>query len=299
MKKTFWIIALIVLAAAGLACNLPLGMGGTGSTAEEFPDIDSDAFSVSARDALLEPEPLSSAQRQILAAKGTPNRFTILFSGSMREETWYYDYLGYEVTFRNGDVFTEGELPVSNVSTTAFSIYAPWEFTGAMGLSELLTVSGSESFAVETLDEVFEGDASLVYMDGLDAGFRDDRLVFIRALPLRYGELSLPVEGGLTPEEASHQGTHTYQVYCEYSDGMTDEYTDTKTWAFEGDGVNIDDTEFVPRIAENYYGFEYDGGEYYFMFAAYGVNLSGGFFEEDEAGLMDYITYFCTMILDE
>jgi hypothetical protein len=295
MKKAFW-IALIVLVTAGLACNLPLGIDGTGPTSEVLPDADSDNFSVSVRNALLEPEPLSGAQRQILAAKGTPNRFTILFLDGIREETWFYDHLVYEVTFRNGDVFTEGESTVRDTSMVAFSEYAPWEFNGSMGLSELLTVSGSESFAVEPLDEVFEGDASLVYMNGLDAGFRDDKLVFIRAIPLGSSDQNLTAEDGLTPAEAAHQGTHTYQVYCVYSDGLTDEYEDTKTWSFEGDGVNIDDMEFISKIAENHYGFSDEDGEYNIIFEENIVVLTGGFFEEDVEGTLDYITFTCKMI---
>jgi hypothetical protein len=298
MKKAFW-IAPIVFVVAGLSCNLPLGLSDNGSVIESLPDANSETFSVAARDALLEMEELSGAQRQVLAVKGTPNRFTILFSDSMREETWYYDHLAYEVTFRNGDVFTEGGSAVADTSMVAFSDYAPWEFNGSMGLSELLAVSGSESFAIEPLDEVFEGDASLVYMDGLDAGFRNDRLVFIRAIPLSLSNQDFPVEDGLTPAEAIHQGPHTYQVYCEYSDGLIDEYSDTKTWSFEEDGVNIDGLEYIPKIAENRYGFDDEDGEYVIIFNEDIVTLTGGFFEEEESGSMVYITFVCVMTLDE
>lgn len=294
MKKAFW-IALIVLGAAGLACNLPLGRNNNGSAAEALPDVDSNTFSISPRDALLAPEELSGAQRQVLAVKGTPNRFTILFSDGVREETWYYDHLGYEVTFRNGEVFTEGESALAETSMVAFSDYAPWDFNDSMGLSELLTVSGSESFAVEPLDDIFEDDVSLVYMDGLDAGFRNDKLVFVRAIPLKLSDQDLHAGDGLTPEEAAHQGTHTYQVYCVYSDGLTDEYEDTKTWSFEGDGVNIDDMEFISKIAENHYGFSDEDGEYNIIFEENIVVLTGGFFEEDVEGTIDYITFTCKM----
>ncbi len=294
MKKSFW-IALIILAAAGLACNLPLGINRTGSTSEVLPDADSENFTVSARTAFLEPEPLSSAQRQILSAKGTPNRFMILFLDGVREETWYYDYLGYEVTFRNGDIFTEGESSVTDISVTIYSDFSPWEFNGEMGLSELLTVNGSESFVVEPLDDVFKDDISLVYMDGLDAGFRNDKLVFVRVIPLKLSDQDLPAGDGLTPEEAAHQGTHTYQVYCVYSDGLIDEYEDTKTWSFEGDGVDIDGMEFISKIAENHYGFSDEDGEYNIIFEENIVVLTGGFFEENVEGTIDYITFTCKM----
>ncbi len=245
MKKSFW-IALIVLAAAGLACNLPLGINRTGSTSEVLPDADSENFTVSARTAFLEPEPLSSAQRQILSAKGTPNRFTILFLDGVREETWYYDYLGYEVTFRNGDIFTEGESSVTDISVTLYSDFSPWEFNGEMGLSELLEVSGSDSFGIETLDDVFQGEVSLIYLNGLDAGFRDNKMIFIRSIPVvgddsGFTDATENVDeltpgnssSSLTAAETFHEGTHTYQSYCEYSDGLTDEYSDDMTWLFK------------------------------------------------------------------
>lgn len=298
MKRSFW-IAVIVLMVASLACNLPIGDRGNGPSTESLPDVDAESFSTSVQEGVLEQEELSGAQRQVLVTWGQPNRFTILFSDGIREEIWFYDHLAYEVTFRNGDVLTEGEAAVTDTSLVAFSDYVPWTFNSEMGLSELIAVSGSDSFGIESLDEVFEDGASLVYMNGLDAGFRNDRLVFIRAIPLRISDQDLPVEDGLTPAEAVHQGTHTYQVYCEYSDGLIDEYSDTKTWSFEEDGVNIDGREFISKIAENYYGFDDEDGEYHITFKESVVTLDGGFFEEDESGSLVHITFICTMRLEE
>ncbi len=107
MKKTYlW--AILILLAASLACNLPfLSSSSSSSASQEAPGaaLPDDYDVVIADESVLEPVNLSGAQRQVLLAKGSPNRFTLMFLDGMREETWYYDHLGYEVTFRNGEIF--------------------------------------------------------------------------------------------------------------------------------------------------------------------------------------------------
>ena len=104
MKKTYlW--AILMLVAASLACNLPFVSSPSNDSPDDLAVALPDSYEVEISDAsLLEPVDLSGAQRQVLLARGAPNRFSLMFSDGMREETWYYDHLGYEVTFRNGEI---------------------------------------------------------------------------------------------------------------------------------------------------------------------------------------------------
>ena len=302
MKKQI-LLAWIILLLASLACNLPFG---SAKEPAGFPDPDTDNFEIVIEDqTILEPISLSAAQRQILTAKGAPNRFTLMFSDGIREETWFYDHLGYEVIFRNGEVYTEGETEAVDASGIV-SVYYPWQFNGEMGLSELLSVSGSEAFGLESLEDVFEEDVSLVYLTGLDAGFRGDRLLFVRAVPVGEGAREMPItiqadEGDsetdghddLSPAEAAHVGTHSYEMYCVYSDDMTEEDTDQITWSFSEEGVYYNGDGPYPKISQNYYGVQDSYGDLFILFDEAVVTITGAFTEEDESGNQASITFTC------
>ena len=304
MKKQI-LLAWILLLLAALACNLPFG-GGKDTVG--LPDAEAETFSIVIEDeTVLEPVPLSAAQRQILTTKGSPNRFSIMFPDEIREETWYYDHLGYEVTFRNGEIFTEGTIEAVNASGFV-SVYYPWQFNGEMGLSELLSVSESESFGVESLEEVFEEDVSLVYLTGLDAGFRGDRLLYVRAVPLGDGarDLAIMVEEveateseessvDLSTAEAVHAGTHSYDMYCLYSDETSEEETDQITWTFTDEGVYFDGDGPYPKVNEDYYGIQDEYSEFFILFKENVVTITGEFLQEDEAGNQSSVTFTCAL----
>jgi hypothetical protein len=297
----------LVLLFAGLACNLPLGLGGGSEPDAGLPDVESESFTVNAADeTLLAPVDLSGAQRQVLAVRGIPNRFMVRFSEELREETWYYDVAGYDITFRNGETYTENQTDPVPVDLVLESDYVPWWFNGAMGLSELLVISGSDAFAVESLEEVFMEEVSLVTLPGLDAGFRGEELLFVRALPMGAAEFQMvmaedavePVEqpgagSGLTAAELAHEGTHTYNVYCTYSDGLVDEYSDTITWTFTGDAVYYDDIESYPWVDENYYALTDDLGAITIYFKENVITITSEFPEENADGEVVMISGVC------
>ena len=319
-KKLLWIV--VVLIAASLACGLPfMGSGdetSSGSTNDDngLPGADTDTYDVSVKNAaLLEPVELSPAQRQVLTVKGPPNRFTLTFSDEMREECWYYDHLGYQVTFRNGDTYTEDNAGTPVDAAGIVSIYYPWQFNGQMGLSELLTVSETESFAVESLEEAFQEDMSIVYLKGLDVGFRGGKILYIRSIPIGEGarEMAISVEVVETieaeevPEEAEtesepvsfeevHAGTHIYQMTCIYSDGTSEDVADETTWEFKEDGLYFNGDGPFPKIAENYYGLQDETGGFFFMFTRDNVVISGSFVETDDNGDDSILTFSCTLI---
>ena len=308
MKKTY-IWAILMLVAASLACNLPF----VSSSPDESPDdlaaslpdeIDVEISDVS----LLEPVALSGAQRQMLLAKGSPNRFTLMFSDGMREETWYYDHLGYEVTFRNGEIFMDDNSAEPVDAVDFVTIYYPWQFNAEMGLSGLLRVTEVDTFAMESLEDAFQEDVSLVYLKGLDVGLRGEDLLFVRTIPVGEGArtFDIPVSqptakpatddaDNLTASEAVHQGTHSYDVYCLYSDGVEDEYSDEKRWEFTDEGLLIDDSYALPKIRDNFYGIDDDEGGYYVNFHEGDVTITGGLLEEDGSGNMVQIDFTCVL----
>ena len=325
MNKKYLLI-LLLLFATSLACTLPfMGSGdeaqsgdvkSSGNTVDftesenALPSVDTDSYVVRVENvALLEPVALSTAQRQILKVKGPPNRFLIMFSDGLREETWYYDHLGYQVTLRNGDIYTENGngTPVDTVDFV--SVYYPWQFNGQMGLNELLAISEAKSFAVESLEDTFQEDLSLVYLHGLDVGFKGEQILYIRAIPLGSGASNLPVtieateaigqpdsESDLMPIIQTHEGARTYQMTCMYSDGTSESYTDTINWEFSEEGLYFNGDGPFPKIAENYYGLQDETGDYFFMFSMNMVVLSGSFFEADEDGNPVTSTFSCTLI---
>jgi hypothetical protein len=307
MKKTYlW--AILILVAASLACNLPF-VSSSDDSPEDLAASLPDSYEVAVADAsLLEPVALSGAQRQMLLAKGSPNRFTLMFSDGMREETWYYDHLGYEVTFRNGEIFTDDDSAEPVDAVDFVTIYYPWQFNAEMGLGGLLQVTEVNTFAMESLEDAFQEDVSLVYLKGLDVGLRGEDLLFVRTIPVGEGArtFDIPVSqptsepatdapGDLTASEAIHQGTHSYEVYCLYSDGLEDEYSDEKMWEFTDEGLLIDDSYTLPKIRDDFYGLDDEEGGYYVNFQAGSVTISGGFLEEDDAGNMVQIDFTCVL----
>lgn len=301
MKKIFlWPLAVLFLTS--LACQFPFGSGGEGGLIAGLTDADYLVAEVS-DDSLLAPVGLSSAQRQVLGVRGRPNRFMIRFSDGMREETWYYDLLGLDVTFRNGETYTENQsIPIS-AGLVLKSDYMPWQFNGAMGISELLAISGSDVFALESLESVFEEDVSLITLPGLDAGFRGEKLLYVRTIPMRNAQSTTNVEvqgavdqpplgDNLTEAEKFHEGTHTYRTYCIYSDGTTDDYVGPVTWSFMEEGVYFDAEGPYPLIRENFYGFSDGEGKIFIDFKLNVITITGEFFSLNEEGetIMDSFT---------
>ena len=137
MKKIL-LYNLAFLLFTGLACRLPFGSGVEASLSPELPGA---ADGSANAETVMAAGDLSGAQRQVLAVRGVPNRFMVRFSGAMREETWYYDPVGYEVTFRNGDTYTENQGDPIPAALVLQSVYTPWQFYGQMGLDDLLSIS--------------------------------------------------------------------------------------------------------------------------------------------------------------
>lgn len=334
-KKMFLTILLFVVMS--LACSLPfldntafLLDGDSGANAAEtggLIDMDSESFRTAVEDpARLVPVPLSAPQAQILSARGVPNRFLIQFSEGMRQETWYFDLLDYEVTFRNGEIYLEKEIAVNPEEANFFSVYFPWQFNHQMGLSELLVISQTTSFAVESLEKIFEEDLSIVYLKGMDVGFREDRILYIRSIPLGEGakqgskasnldqpnqqtEEQLPISTStvdqsetsgltLTANELANQGEHLYLIDCKYSDGDAENYSDVVSWDFTDEGVFFTGEGPFLKISENFYGYEDEYGGFFIQFLDSGVSVTGSNPYEDSEGGSVTLHYHCLLTFE-
>ena len=292
-KKILFAAAVLILAS--LACQLPFL--GSDEVETDLPGLESESFNATVEDPnLLAPVPLSPAQAQLIGVNGPPNRFVIQFVSGMREETWHYDHLGFEVTFRNGEIFNkrEREIPQDGEGFTSSSF--PWQFKAEMGLSELIAVTRSESFGIESLDELVEGEAlSIVYLQGVDAGLRDGKILYVRAIPFNrmqgVGDSTAPgiedqttTDNSLTPAEQSHSGTNYYEVYCTYSDGTSEEYEESVSWEFRDDGLYYGGDGPFPKVDVNFYSLSTDEDEFNFYFQENVVTLTAKFYEFNEAG---------------
>jgi hypothetical protein len=329
MKKQYF-AALIILMGALLACRLPF-IGGDNSEEGVEPDqvnesiagmpaFDRDTFEAKIEDpGLLAPVTLSPAQLQIIGVQGAPNRFVLQFNEGMRQETWYFDRMGYEVTFRNGEIFAERKFEVTPGEAIFYSVYSPWQFNRAMGLSELLSVTETETFAYESLTETFGEALSIAYLKGLDVGFRGDQVLYIRTIPLGAGAkagspgfvLAQPTQNvvqpttvvgydglNLTPEELIHQGTHTYHLQCSYSDGTIEDLYDQVTWEFKEEGLYMNgDGPFSARNTDNFYDLIFEDFVMYVTFEETYVRQDGSYYEEDENGNLVQISVICTWTL--
>jgi hypothetical protein len=305
-KKIFFAFCLLILAS--LACHLPFMHADDADGIEKrLPDLNADTFDATVKDLnLLAAVPLSAAQRQILLVRGQPNRFLMMFLDGLREETWYYDQFGYEVTFRNGDIFTEVEGNSTAGWEDIVTIYSPWQFNKAMGLNELLSVSKAETFTIESLAESFEEEITLLYMKGLVAGLRGEDLLFVRTIPIGEGAkiLDIPVnqppaenqfdaDSNLTAAELAHVGTHTYRTYCTYSDGKLEDYTEPVTWAFKEDGVYWAGDGPFPWIKENLYGISDSEGKFFIYFQENVITITGEFIRSGAEDEQMLITFAC------
>jgi hypothetical protein len=307
-NKFLWAVCLLTLAS--LACQLPfLSADDADDIKNGLPGVDAESFDATVEDPnLLAAVALSPAQRQVLLVKGQPNRFLLTFVDGLREETWYYDQFGYEVTFRNGDIYTEDDGDSLSNWVDYVTIYSPWQFNQAMGLNELLAISEAEAFAIESLAETFQEDLSLVYMKGFVAGLRGEDLLFVRTVPVGEGArtLDIPVSqlaapsqvdpaGNLTAAEQAHAGTFTYRIYCLYSDGTSEDVIEPVTWAFLEDGVYWGDDGPFPWIRENSYGLSDSDGELFINFKENVITITGEYSDLNEQGEEVLVTFTCAL----
>ena len=187
-KQIALFVTFFTLLLLSLSCNLPF-MADDSPLSED--GLVQDYHPVAALEELSQ-YTLSTAQQEQLAGYGYPDRFVIFFfdemladgqSIPMRQESWYYDAPGYEIVFRNGDIFTERTGDPIQIEGLGSTVYAPQGFTAGMTLDAVLAIRGETGFYVQnTGDDLLPG--KLIFIQGLAAGFEDGRLTYVETLPL-------------------------------------------------------------------------------------------------------------------
>lgn len=143
----------------------------------------------------------TSAQRDVLAHNGFPDRFLILFfkeTGvrgeveNVRMEIWYYDRLGAEIVFRNGVLTKEQEKEPVQFDGMGRTAYNPDLFKFGMGMDQLTAVVGQSDFYRQPLNDELISEGDLIYFQGLVVGIENDQLRYVETLPI--GNAGLPYQ---------------------------------------------------------------------------------------------------------
>jgi len=267
-------LVFLMLAAATLACNL------SGASSGDLQDGVIDNYKPAAGSSQ-NTFAYSTDQLDTLQKYGNPIRFDIIFAGNTRQETWYYDTVGYIVAFEDGTILAEQFFVPFYLEMYA-TTYTPDLFYRGMGIDEIAASSGKTSFVLTTIEGMPE-ESRLMHLEGLSVGLVNGQISFVETWP-SVNEIKLepedfaseaparsqdttPVDNtetqaqpqNLTSEEAACAGSHQYEaVYYldaeEYGRGNV-----SSEFIFGDDSViwNIDnDTFTLTRLEQNTYFIE-------------------------------------------
>ncbi len=201
-NKAYIFAVYCLLLVLSLACNLPflaqekISRDNDGIQEGLVQNVPLESFPVDTQGYLL-----SGAQQNILTEYGYPNRFLIQFfdlqlhSGDqveIRQESWYYDQMGYEIIFRNGEKFTDKKTDPLTAPGLHSTAYQPEHFILDMSLLDVLFVTGENGYYAESMPAEFIEDGMMVFLKGLSAGFENGQLRYVETLPLGNAGVSSP-----------------------------------------------------------------------------------------------------------
>ncbi len=198
-------IVWLILALWLTSCNLPTQSGTSdAAVVQDYP--------VLVNPADLPTASLSPVQVETLQNQGYPDRFVIHFAtqirsdgqtGPLRQETWYYDPAGEEIVFQNGEIFFQKSGQPVSATGLGRTAYRPEMFIAGMTLDMVLAASGQDGFYAETINNGIIENGQLIFVQGLAAGFQEDRLQYIESLPLGAAGQNLAPEVAAPPEIAA------------------------------------------------------------------------------------------------
>jgi len=248
---SLFVIALLVLTT--LACTFGAFMAGNTS----LPDGLTEDYSPPPGTVLQNPFTYNADQLQVKQQYGDPDRFTILFSKNIRQETWSYDTNGYSVVFRNGVKVSEKFENVGYAGQIYATTYVPDQFYNGMGIDEIVLATGQNEFYLTSIDDA-EQNNRLMHLEGLSIGLRNGQVVFVETYPaITDAALSQenpalatqPVQPTPTPtsvpgivlttEELSIRGTHKYKVVFFMDGDVINEAVITLEIIFSNEEVRI------------------------------------------------------------
>ena len=177
-KKTLLIILISVVVVTSLSCNLPIG-----DRAVESPSgSDPSAGELPSQSQINPSYEFSPDQLTLIEEAGYPTRFSIIFGGTERQETWHYDTDGYSFVFINGEYTADQEVPVQYQENLYATTYRPDQFSRGMGLEEVLAATGKSEFTISQI-EGMDRDLHLLHLEGLSIGLLEGKLSFVETYP--------------------------------------------------------------------------------------------------------------------
>ena len=129
-------------------------------------------------------------QQAVIDQRGTPDGFLILFYDVLldagqeipvRQESWYYYNTGYEVTFKNGQIFSQADTEPYPAAATS---YSPAAFTADMSLAQVLAATGQDSFLLDPVEAELVPDSEMIYLEGLACGLVSGQLRTIESITI-------------------------------------------------------------------------------------------------------------------
>ncbi|MBW2396303.1 MAG: PAN domain-containing protein [Deltaproteobacteria bacterium] len=133
---------------------------------------------------------LPASKPDVLAERGAPDTFRILFLALetpvgvslQRQEYWRYYARGEELVFVDGAQVAQADLPPLPAGTTLPEV-SPDVFRAGMAFEEIAAQLGLESFVREEIPDEEGGLAELVWARQLALGFSDGELVYVESIP--------------------------------------------------------------------------------------------------------------------
>lgn len=268
--KTKYIVLIVVLMLAALACNLPGGSQSGG----QLPDGLTENYELPSGTLLSGDFNYSAAQEAVLQEHGNPTRFIILFGEAARQETWFYDADGYSVVFRDGEKVSEKTEEAVYKEGMYATTYSSDLFYRGMSVDEIVLSTGRNKFMLTSVPDL-EG-MRLMDLEGLTIGLVGGKISYVETIPALTETLLTPEDfAQLTAEEAANEGEHTYIAsFTIEGEGFQEDFgivefsfqTGQLTMMMEGDALTLNQT------GTNTYFTEVDGG-ISVTFTAGGFNL--------------------------
>jgi len=198
-NKAYLLVVCGLLLMLSLACNLPFFIKEEVTQKEPVQEYNGiieglvQDIPVESYPADMQGYLLSGNQRNILSDYGYPDRFLIYFfdlhlnSGEqvrIRQDSWYYDQVGYEINFRNGEKFTDKNTDPVTAPGLQSTAYQPEDFVSGMSLLEILSVTSESGYYAESMPNTLFEDGKIVFLKGLSAGFENGQLSYVETIPL-------------------------------------------------------------------------------------------------------------------
>jgi len=139
-----------------------------------------------------ENDTLSLAQVETKASYGEPQAFTLLFytdeddTGSLvvfRHEIWTYFTAGVELTFLNGELLGETQLPFSG-SVLEPMPYRPEQFRVFMTLDEISAVIGGQEVLEIPVEPELASNGRVYFAGQLSFALAEGELVYVETIPV-------------------------------------------------------------------------------------------------------------------